>query len=41
VLHNAQQEVQRTLAQDPTDVTPLFPGIPYRRLDTRWGLFVE
>jgi hypothetical protein len=41
VLHNAQQAVQHTLAQDPADVTPLLPGIPYRRLDTRWGLFVE
>jgi hypothetical protein len=37
VLH----EVQHDVMQRPSDLIPLFPGIPYEGIDARWGLWAE
>jgi hypothetical protein len=41
LLSCAQQEAQRRGLENSADIIPLFSGIPYRRLDSRWRLFVE
>jgi hypothetical protein len=40
-LSNVLDVARQTVLRSPLDRALLFPGIPYTRLDTRWGLWVE